>query len=168
MQAMTSTGLTGKARLARERSRTTRLHVQQWIDEYVDPDHDPGYIREKRFIPIRGKREFLPSVAACMVDASGLAGSQLDLPFERASCETDRDARRAARSAGSPSTDAASDSGNQVESRSRETRPPASAPMGGPVGKRSANLTLGGFLCGCAMGGAAAAVILLILQVTLF
>lgn len=51
-------GLSGKARKACYRRRAARLHSGQLIDELLEPQ-----AADKRYVPIRGRSDFLPSVA---------------------------------------------------------------------------------------------------------
>lgn len=60
METMRRGGLSGKARRIRTRNRAARLCAQSVIDEYFHPD--PEEVRRDRPIPIRSRREFLPTV----------------------------------------------------------------------------------------------------------
>jgi len=60
MQATKLGGLNGKARTLRLRDRASRLHAQQLLEEYYDPDLIAD--RRDRYIPIGSRSEFLPAV----------------------------------------------------------------------------------------------------------
>ncbi len=129
-------GLSGKARRNRSRGRAARLYTQQMIDEYLEDK--PGESRPKRFIPIRGRSEFLPS-AKC-------PGSEV----------RDEPKRRSAIRLGS---------GLSHPTNAPVVRPPRQPQT--PEQKVLETFTTRGFLYGCAMGSAAAAVVLLLVQVVL-
>ncbi len=129
-------GLSGKARRNHFRGRALRLHTQQLIDEFLEPESRPA--RTERFIPIGRRSEFLPSAAA--------PGSEVgDEPIGREVIRFPVDRERAK---GVPVV--------------RPPRPPQT-----PEKSEPAAFTTRGFLYGCAMGSAAAAVILLLIQVVL-
>lgn len=61
MERTRSNGLSGKARRARTRNRAARLQARRMVSEYLEPQAvESG---TDRYIPIRGREEFLPSVA---------------------------------------------------------------------------------------------------------
>lgn len=84
MQATKLGGLNGKARTLRQRDRASRLHAQQLLEEYFDPDLIAD--RRDRYIPIRSRSEFLPAVAVWRderneVDRGLAQGVQFELPL---------------------------------------------------------------------------------------
>ena len=162
MEDFYSEGLSGKARKIRKRRRAARLRAQQMIEEYLEPQEQAP--SRHGSIPIRGRREFLPSVAGATTLQTARTASQLELPL--GSSKGSRVAEKPARA--------------QPPARG-ETQAPSDAPIrfpGAPDSKarfspmakvprsdhRRAAFTMKGFLVGCAMGTAAAAVALLVLQ----
>ena len=78
MEAVKRGGLSGKARKVHYRSRAARLYAQQLIDEYIEPVPQP---RDRhRSIPIRGRGEFLASVAQTWHAPAASRNTQLELP----------------------------------------------------------------------------------------
>lgn len=60
MERTSSNGLSGKARRARTRNRAARMQARRMVSEYLEPaEVETGM---GRYIPIRGRDEFLPSV----------------------------------------------------------------------------------------------------------
>jgi len=147
-------GLAGKARRARDLSRASRMHAQQIIDEYLYPESDAW--RPQRFIPIRGRSEFLPSAAFIREEPSTLTHRQLELPLAAAAVATlpSHDETTPERTLPEP----------VVQPRDSVIRPPRTPFR--PIQRRkpSSPFTPGGFLFGCALGSAAAAVVLLVVQ----
>ena len=148
-------GLAGKARRARDLSRASRMQAQQMIEEYLYPESDSW--RPQRFIPIRGRSEFLPSAAFMSDEPSTLTHRQLELPLSAGAV-----ASRPSRAEGAPERTLPE---HVVRSRRDSVIRPPRAPFR-PVQrqKQSAVFTPGGFLFGCALGSAAAAVVLLVVQ----
>jgi hypothetical protein len=166
MQATKLGGLNGKARTLRQRDRASRLHAQQLLEEYFDPDSLAD--RGDRYIPIRCRSEFLPAVTAwrdeCNEEDKGFAqGAQFELPLD----------------AGAPAPADFCDAGvkvpatqtTPVELRHVNEKPP----MGWarpkvsfqPVSRRNPRGSFNPkrFLYGCLLGSAAAAVVLLMVSV---
>lgn len=146
-------GLSGKARKVRYRNRAARLHTREMINEYFEPVAMRS--NAGRFVPIRSRSEFLPSVAHAdrLHDATG----QLELPL------TENDKSPAQQSRPSRTDD-------RVIRFRRNTNKPASRDPRtfrfGAFGARRAgrDFTLRGFLVGCAMGSAAATLVLLVVH----
>jgi hypothetical protein len=130
------------------------MHAQQIIDEYLYPESDAW--RPQRFIPIRGRSEFLPSAAFLREEPSTLTHRQLELPLAAAAVATlpSHDETTPERTLPEP----------VVQPRDSVIRP-RRAPFR-PIQRRkqSSPFTPGGFLFGCALGSAAAAVVLLVVQ----
>lgn len=166
MQAVKHGGLSGKARRVRFRDRAARRHDQLLLSEYFEPD--PEALSHKRYIPVRGRCEFAPSMVQdhdelMAPPISREAGTQLALsraadkgpPSPSLTCGERREAN----------TD------EQVGERDGAIRFPgaksSAVPVPGPEVQnngRSEELTFRGFALGCAMGSAAAAVVLLVLR----
>ena len=141
-------GLAGKARRARDLNRVTRMYTQQMIDEYLYPDSDTW--RPERYIPIRSHSEFLPSAASNSDEQDAPTQRQLELPLTNSGTTAER-------STGANVAD--------EPRRSSVVRPPKSYFQ--PKQRRKqeqAPFTPGGFLFGCALGSAAAAMVLLVVQ----
>ncbi|MFH1110914.1 MAG: hypothetical protein V1790_17205 [Planctomycetota bacterium] len=163
-------GLAGKARRARDLSRASRMLARQMIDEYLYPESDAW--RPQRFIPIRGRSEFLPSAAFIREEPSTLTHRQLELPLT-AGAVSPPSAIEAAPERTLPHRGVEASPGPTVatEPRTAAEQPrdsvirPRRAPFR-PIRRRkpSSPFTPGGFLFGCALGSAAAAVVLLVVQ----
>lgn len=188
-------GLTGKSRTNWKRDRTEKSLQDQWIAESLGPRADER-VRD-RYIPIRRMRKFLPKIASLDQDATEQVtplGSALPVagedrrsferrivwpPDQAGPLKTDRLLRTprkrsdrairlipVARRNGSDSTE----SGRTIDP-SPQRRPalalPEAQPLAQQSGHRGPGFTLGGFVGGCMMGGAAAAVILVVLDVLL-
>ena len=151
------TGLAGKARRARDLNRVTRMYTQQMIDEYLYPDPDP--VRPERYIPIRGRSEFLPSAAFISEDQDAPTQRQLELPLIVAV---------AARESALPVQTFERSTSLEVADEPRRDsviRPLKSPFQPTPRRKQKQSpFTPGGFLFGCALGSAAAAMVLLVVQ----
>lgn len=162
MQAVKHGGLSGKARQLHCRNRATRLYQQQLIHEYLEPD-TVGAGRH-RFIPIRGRNEFLPSVAGTGVTTGRTREMQLGLGLTTAkkAGKGDRPADTA-RTIPRPKVEPAPDA---VIRFPRTARPGASPVLKLPeeFGRTRERFTIGGFLIGCAMGSAAASLVLLVMH----
>lgn len=73
-------GLQGKARRVHHERRASRLYAHQWIEEYLEPEDRPS--RPPRYIPVRSRAEFLPSIAGLTDEPATLSlGAQLELPL---------------------------------------------------------------------------------------
>jgi len=150
-------GLAGKARRTRDLNRVTRMYAQQMIDEYLYPDPDSG--RPERYIPIRGRSEFLPSAAFISEDQDAPTQRQLELPLIAAGT--------ARENAPPYQTDERS---TAVEVADEPRRDSVIRPLRAPFQpmrrrkQKQSPFTPGGFLFGCALGSAAAAMVLLVVQ----
>ena len=149
-------GLAGKARRAHHRSRAARLCAQQQIADYLDPKPEPADLRRSRPIPIGHRRQFVASVAP---EPHQRAGQQLELPLTR----TEPVGEGTIRITRKPLTPARA---GVASGKSSQTGQQAAASQAVPTGSREP-FSFWRFLGGCAMGSAAAAMILLIVQVTL-
>ena len=164
MQAVIRTGLSGKARRARVRSRAARLHAQQLVSEYLEPD--PEALYPERYIPVRSQSEFAPSVLQHHDElVAPLVAEEAGAPLELSLATDDR--------ISSPSlTGGVQRKANMAEQAGRGDRAIRFPGMeNSPVrgyeiqnnGRRE-ELTFRGFAVGCAMGSAAAAMVLLVLR----
>jgi len=162
MQAVKHGGLSGKARQVRCRNRAARLYQQQLIHEHLEPD-TVGAGRH-RYIPISGRNEFLPSVGGTGVTTGRTRETQLELALTTAK-KVGRGDRPAdtARTAPQPKAEPAADT---VIRFPRKARPGARPILKLPeeFRRRRERFTIGGFLVGCAMGSAAASLVLLVVH----
>ncbi len=141
-------GLSGKARRARDLNRVTRMFAQQMIDEYLYPE--PEARRPERYVPIRSRSEFLPTAASFSDESARAPKLQLELPLANVDAEVERPT-------GVKITD--------VPRRGPVVRPPR-APFQPTLWRKQKQspFSPGGFLFGCALGSAAAAMVLLVVQ----
>ena len=157
METTRYNGLAGKARRARDLSRASRMYARQMIDEYLYPDADAW--RRERYIPIRGRSEFLPSAAFISEDQDASTQRQLELPLIGTG---------AAHESSPPDLTVKRSTAVEVadEPRRDSVIRPLKAPFQ-PTQRRKQKqspFTPGGFLFGCALGSAAAAMVLLVVQ----
>ena len=166
MQAVKHGGISGKARRVRHRNRAARLYTQQMIEEYLEPGG--ATMTSDRYIPIRGRSDFLPSVTPNGGLFSAGADSQLELPLT-----TDASDKPVARPAQPHRSDPEQKSDTTTDSairfprddrRTDEFDPRRLDPAGAKGGRPAGTFTIGGFLVGCAIGSAAAALVLLVVQ----
>ncbi len=183
-------GLRGKARRARHRNRAARMHAEHLIQEYLEPDA-PG-AHDTRSIPIRGRKEFMPSMIPDSGKQPSVAKSdrvvQLDLPLESKPKSSDGAQSQEgirlvtpaasstaevvikpamAKSKGADDTTSAEESGDRAIRFSRTPVPTRDMfSLHGLGERRRRRFTLSGFLIGCAMGSAAAVALLFVLRTT--
>lgn len=148
MENIRYTGLAGKARRAHQLSRASRMYAQQLIDEYLYPEFDSRPL--ERFIPIRGRSEFFPSTASVGNEPAAPPQRQFELPLTTAGVTVER------------STGVKVADGSRRDSVIRPFRT-TFQPKQRRKDKQSP-FTPGGFLFGCALGSAAAAMVLLVVQ----
>ena len=114
----------------------------------------------ERYIPIRGRSEFLPTVAQGDPSPLRSDNSQLELPLS-AAASAEAGERTAAME--QPPASPAKDVALRFPTR---TRLPAGRQYKPPMRfDNRPRFTIGGFLLGCAMGSAAAAVLLMMVRV---
>lgn len=140
-------GLSGKARKARYRHRAARLHSNKLIEDYLEPEKSQR--PAKQHVPIRGRGDFLPSVAH--IGNVSETNQQLELPLDR----TEEHRTPTNRSIRFPAD------------RAKTFDPRALKPAGDERGGMLSDFTLRGFMMGCAMGSAAAALLLLVAHTTI-
>lgn len=159
-------GLAGKARRVNMRSRATRLCAQQLICEFLEPD--PDELHRDRPIPIRRHGdEFLPTAAHFVEDADSMPEAR-NLP-------QDEPVESTAAAAARPEVSAAPvgevtvqrPHARQDTTRRRPPLPTTPRAYGSGHPRSTRKLTMPGFLCGCAVGSAAAAAVLFVLQLAL-
>ncbi|MFQ5461639.1 MAG: hypothetical protein ACE5E5_03330 [Phycisphaerae bacterium] len=160
-------GLTGRSRKAHKRRRADRLQSQQLIDEYLSGDFEDQSLRH---IPIRGRSEFLPTVASTMTSGPTDDNTQLELPLGDPS---DRPTGWVAEN------DSESLLYTDVAPPPRRPAPKTAKEAGRPhrsahfemfefsQRRKSDSFSMKRFLYGCLLGSGAAAAILLILQIAL-
>ncbi len=172
MQATHRGGLTGKARNIRHRNRVERIHAQQLLDEYLDPEE---YEDRPRHVPVRGRADFLPTIDSwTQEDETFETGSQLELTLQEAPADGEwqsneivelqvesSEAPQAAMA--SVAVEKATTPAVKVIPAPYWARPRASfQPQGGRGVER--NFDFKRFVYGCALGSAAAAAILLVVS----
>lgn len=150
-------GLSGKARKARNRRRAARLHSGQLIDELVEP-----HAADQRCVPIRGRSDFLPSVA----QVTNVKESDRQLEFALRQAEPSAATAKHGwlrRGKTKQEADSTADRairfchGKAFDPRGLRPAVGTRLPLGG-------GFTVRGFLTGCAMGSAAAALLLVVVH----
>ncbi|MEK6674629.1 MAG: hypothetical protein AABZ47_03120 [Planctomycetota bacterium] len=79
MRDLRHAGLSGKARLKRDRSRASRIHARQWISEYHELGEDAHEGADS--VPIGRRAYFLPSAATVGEVAVAAQPTQLEFPL---------------------------------------------------------------------------------------
>lgn len=152
-------GLAGKARRVRHRSRATRLHQQHLIEQYLGDDESPRQTKSDRPIRIGHRRDFQPS-AELGLDDSG--AGQLELPLTTIG-EVEGGAVLTIpkeKSANLAALEAATLASSRTEATPAQE--PRSADAAGPS---MDEISLRGLLMGCALGSAAAAMVLVMFRI---
>ena len=156
MEAIRTKGLSGKARRARERNRAARINSKRMIEDYYEPeatDQVPA-----RNIPIRHTTAFRPTVAVSkLTRVHRMHG-------KKAIVETTT--RSMQKNAGRQSAPTRGHSGSHPAKALRlsctaEASREATSARAAIFGRRRQTFRLGGFLFGCALGTAAASVLLI-------
>lgn len=140
-------GLAGRARKTHRRNRANKEFTQLLIDDYFEPGSVDRF--RDRFIPIRGRNDFLPAVHAASVEQAARTDTELGMPGARDAAIRYRP-------------------GDLEVVRSRpglSPQPQKCVKADDVTGKRA--FSLHGFVVGCALGGSVAAMVLLLLW-TLF
>lgn len=172
MQATQRGGLTGKARSNRHRNRVQRMRAEQMLDEYFYADDSEILTRP---IPLRGRAEFLPTIDSwSQEDATFETGNQLELTLQPATNTDETNSNEVvelqlqiAQETSDLAEKSASENGSvsiiKVIPAPYWARPRAEFQ---PQGKRVENGTFDfrRFVYGCALGTAAAAAILLVVN----
>ncbi len=148
-------GLAGKARRARNLHRASRIYAQQMIDEYLYPELETT--RPERVIPIRSRHEFLPSAAFFREETSQPAKRQLELSLAGGTSSTKRSL---------PEPLIGILKFTDAVKRDSVIRPRKAPTQSTPQRtQKESPFTPRGFFFGCALGSAAAAVVLLVVQI---
>ncbi len=166
MQTVKRGGLSGKERRVRKRNRAARLNADRRIGEYIESSANAG--PSDRFIPIRARDEFLPSVVFQKITSERTArkGSEVVKHGGRRPLTTQPNAPQ--RHPGpTPTTgpgefSRTSDSAICFSEPARSNRNPTEA-RAALFGTKPA-FTLRGFLVGCTLGSIAASLALLVLH----
>ncbi len=152
-------GLAGKARRSRHRSRASRLHHQHLIEEYLGESERIQGSRTDRPIRIGHRPEFLPSAELGPDDS---AAGQLELPLTTPE----------AIDGGVVITIPKEKSANlaALEAATIATQPSTAMPVHevssvAATGFAADEFSIRGLLAGCAMGSAAAAMILMMFRI---
>ncbi len=193
-------GLTGKARRAREESRSSRLCAQQMIAEFIDPETGPRH-RRARTIRLGHRSEFIPSTVCAIRELDGAvgpepeplasgAGTQLEFPLVHDGVQRHvngespgpigRQHPPKARGSDTSTGPVISSAPAAATSSIKPIRPPRAnqanadpnpfvpasrkTRAGVQPARQKQAMTFAGFFYGCALGGAAAAGILLLLH----
>ncbi len=161
MQNTPNQGLAGKARRTRHRSRASRLHHQHLIEEYLGEDETLESTRSDRPIRIGHRPEFLPSAELGLDDS---AAGQLELPL------TEHEAIEGSAVITIPKDESANLAA--LEAATIASQPSRAAPdqKVGTVadpGSTADEFSIRGLLVGCAMGTAAAAMVLAVIRTLL-
>lgn len=152
MRAIGRGGVYGKARIVRDRRRSEQEHADRMVYEYLtEPITGPPRRRPaRRPVPIRGLREFLPSVAFVGGPNTVRTRSYPSLPEVDPNRKPGRELRVATRGSHTRPSRA------PLRPRQTTNRTPRSCD--------SETFSLGRFLAGCAVGSAAAALVLLVVS----
>lgn len=166
MQAAKLTRFSGKARRIRHRNRAARLYTQQMIDEYFEPGGRT--VTSNRYIPIRGRSDFLPSVAQQDGVFPAAADSQLELSLNTDAKDKPVTSQvHPQRRDPEQKPETTADKVIRFPRDDRRTAgfdPRKLDPAGARRGRPGGKFTIGGFLMGCAIGSAAAALVLLVVS----
>lgn len=175
-------GLTGKARRVHRLDRADRAFAERLIEEYLEPDDASARMDR---VPIRGRREFLPTLVAEVDMADNTTKSQLELPWDERREETpqrggtthrsvvwstdpkERSAVAQAKQHVQPKTMSSgttTDSGVLRVARQSKVRMPL-AWAREPERRQPKPMNVRGFFAGCAIGGVAAALLLTVISV---
>lgn len=175
-------GLHGKARYSRFRNRAWRLHSQQLIEEFVEPAGTPD--KNTRRIPIKRRAEFVPSAPVLGSEYGVGTEQELELVYTTDAREQSVqvglfDQAFALVSPTSKEDAAITFSRSQSELRTEPNKPgvqrserkaligstPQDSPTKAETGSPSVeSFTARGFVFGCALGTAVAAVLLMMVR----
>ena len=173
---MADTGLGGRAGKARQKhhfERFAQREAEEAIEDFLAV-HDSSTGSE-RIIPVRRRAEFIPTaVDECDDSAAGPGFEQLGFDFDpdlepARNPEADREyARWAARAAAAVADPSTTEQPDRPAAEPIVFRPQVAQPATA-VGRQPASpaqpFSLRGLLTGCAIGAAAAAVLLLVIRV---
>lgn len=153
-------GLAGKARRSRHRSRASRLHHQHLIEEYLGESERLLDSGSDRSIRIGHRPEFLPSAELGPDDS---AAGQLDLPLTEPEAIDEAAVMTVPKekSANLAALEAA------IATQSSPAMPVHKASNVADTGSTAEEISIRGLLVGCAVGSAAAAMVLLVIRTLL-
>ena len=164
MQNVKNRGLSGKARHAHYERRAARLRANQLVMNYFESDSSFAEGRPERTIPVRRYRDSPLPPSATFEHVAYAEPQQLESGLSEpepamvdAVCLVR--ARPPARDPAEPSTGQ-----EHTGTTAQAVRDAPGLHPVGPAEDSPAPFTIGGFICGCAIGAAAAAVALLVLQ----
>lgn len=154
MQATYHGGLTGKARSNKYRNRVERIRAQQLLDEYFEVEED----RPRQHVRLGGRADFLPTVDSWTSESESFeTGNQFELSLGA------HDTAAVDNAAAEPKVEAAPKPNVKVIPAPYWARPKVTfQPQGGRSTEKAFDIRR--FLCGCALGSAAAAAILMIVS----
>ena len=148
-------GLSGKARRVRERNRAARLHARRMIQEYYEPEAKET--ATGRYVPIRHTTEFRPTVA--ISKSTRIHKSPGAMVIAKATPRTSKKSPRRQSAPTRGHSDARPAKALRLSCTSRDGYK-ATIDRAAIFGRRQ-TFRLGGFLFGCALGTAAASVLLI-------
>lgn len=165
MQATYHGGLTGKARTIKTRNRIERIRAQQLLDEYFDAEDDD---QPRQHVRLGSRADFLPTADSWTNESAGFeTGGQFELSLEAvATNEIEGDFREeeaGASAAAETVLEAEPKQAVKVIPTPYWAKPKLTFQ---PQGTREVakSFDVRRFLCGCALGTAAAAAILMIVS----
>lgn len=167
MQNVKNRGLSGKARHVHHERRVARLQANQLVMNYFDSDSSFAEGRPERTIPVLRYCDSPLPPSATFEHVGYAEPQQLDLGLSEP--EPARVDAVCLVQAGPPARDPAERSAGQ-ERTEATAQPVGAAPNLHPVETAKdlpGPFTIRGFICGCAIGAAAATVALLVLQAAL-
>lgn len=165
MRNETYGGLAGQSRRVRYRNRADRLYTQQLIEEYLEPEDETD-----REIPIKGRSDFLPTVAGGVVETTSESGTQLELPLAVRTNEPRKEVAAVLPRVEQPAKpeDGKSRDFLRATRKTADTERWASQDITAFSSTRGrGDFDIGKFLYGCLIGGGAAAVVLVVLQIVI-
>lgn len=155
MDATRRKGLSGKARRARERNRVTRLHASQRLQEYYEPEAVGA--SAERYIPIRHRKVFCPSVE--YTEPAGIGAAPVREAIVKPGTVVSRSPRKSRPARPMVKVHARADKALRLSCTTQASRD-ATLARAAIYGRRE-TFRWRGFLYGCAMGTAAASVLLI-------
>jgi hypothetical protein len=166
MEEVKRGGLAGKARRSRKKNRAARLRTHQLIMDYLDSEPVSGSEPVDRVIPIRRNRNALSLSPPSFQHFALASEPRSDIPLDESKPVREEEACRiTARSdrSDSPNLSAHTNTAAPVSVPATDS---GSLRLVAPDAEPRARFTIRGFVYGCALGAAAAAVCLLVLQAT--
>lgn len=155
METTRRRGLSGKARRVRERNRAARLHAKRMIQEYDEPETAEPV--PERFIPIRHTTAFRPTVAISRrARAQSAAGHKSNVKATSRAAQNDPRRQTVTTREHSGAQPGQALRLSCTSHASYEATSARAAIFG-----RRRTFRLSGFLLGCAMGTAAASLLLI-------